>query len=68
LDGDWLMAATEKQSEENPRLRNLKRGGSPGRPKGRPNKVTHEVRRLSHPDFMVEVEAIAVIEAHDRVF
>ena len=27
-----------------------------------PTSTTVEVRRLSHPDFLVEVEAIAVIE------
>jgi 2-iminobutanoate/2-iminopropanoate deaminase len=30
---------------------------------GMPTSTTVEVRRLSHPDFMVEVEAEAVIEA-----
>jgi enamine deaminase RidA (YjgF/YER057c/UK114 family) len=27
-----------------------------------PTSTTVEVRRLSHPDFLVEVEAIAVVE------
>jgi len=40
-------SVSEKHSVENPRLRNLKRGGSPGRPKGKPNKVTQEVRTLA---------------------
>jgi 2-iminobutanoate/2-iminopropanoate deaminase len=30
---------------------------------GLPTSTTVEVRRLSHPDFLVEVEAIAVVEA-----
>jgi enamine deaminase RidA (YjgF/YER057c/UK114 family) len=34
---------------------------------GLPTSTTIEVRRLSHPDFMVEVEGLAVIhEAEDR--
>ena len=30
---------------------------------GLPTSTTVEVRRLSHPDFLVEVEAVAVVEA-----
>jgi 2-iminobutanoate/2-iminopropanoate deaminase len=30
---------------------------------GLPTSTTVEIRRLSHPDFLVEVEAIAVVEA-----
>lgn len=32
---------------ERPQNRNLKRGGSPGRPKGVPNKVTQEAREVA---------------------
>ena len=28
----------------------------------RPTSTTVEVRRLAHPDFMIEIEAIAVID------